>query len=73
MPIGGHEVAFRAQLPGALPISTPSLLVELMCDPDPDRPLDEDSSDGGCASTRSGSSSALIVLGFAALRRRRRR
>ncbi len=71
MSLGGHQVAFRASLPTAQPISAAPLGIELMCDLAPDTDPDDDSA-VGCASSKP-SSSSLILVAFAALLRRRRR
>jgi uncharacterized protein (TIGR03382 family) len=78
LPVGGHEVRFRASLPGTSPttasLATPKQAFEIMCTPDPDEnePGDNHDDAGGC-STGGPATLGGIMLVLAALTLRRRR
>jgi hypothetical protein len=78
LPVGGHEVRFRASLPGASPmtasLATPKQAFEIMCTPDPDENEPDDNNDGdggGCSTSGRELGGALLLLGLLVRRRRR--
>jgi uncharacterized protein (TIGR03382 family) len=77
LPIGGHEVRFRASLPGASPttasLATPKQAFEIMCTPDPDENEPDDHDDGGGCSTSTPATLGGVMLVLASLTLRRRR
>lgn len=76
--VGGHEVRFRASLPGAgatASLATPAEAIELMCTtaPSDDDPDTETVGDGSCSTGRPATFGfALLALGLLAARRRAR-
>jgi uncharacterized protein (TIGR03382 family) len=61
--VGGHQVAFRATLPGtSMTIATPAQALELMCTSRPPDEEEEDGDDGGCATTTPASATFVFAL-----------